>query len=432
MKSPLLEICWGDNMYRPAEQARSGFAPSGHPLAALRVLSAVTDFGSETAVAKLPARRALHVRLSLALHPEPLQPEVSMKPLQVALALASLGFAMVACDRATPTDISTPSVRSGAAVSDAAAVAVSIKDLGTLPNGTNSYAAAINDNGQVAGDSDAKGGRHAAFIWQAGKFTILPFVPGSTLAVVNGMNSLGSVVGYSILGVGIDHATLWQNGTALDLGTLGGPSSFAESMNTAGQVAGFSDIANGYQRRAFVWQNGVMKQLPSLSPNSDDDLAFAINGSGVVVGQSDNAANQDRAVRWQNGVVTDLGTLGGTTSVADGINDAGVIVGLSATANGQTHAFRWENGVMTDLGLLPGGVSSFANAINNAGQIVGYATTSSGPDHGFFWQNGVMTDLGTLGGAFSTGRSINSQARIAGFSLNSSVIDHAVVWTVTP
>ena len=257
-------------------------------------------------------------------------------------------------------------------------------------------------------------------------FTILPLLPGTTIGVVNGMNSLGAVVGYSIIGQGVDHATLWQNGTALDLGTLGGPSSFAESINTAGQVAGFSDITPYGTRRAFLWQNGVMTQLPSLSPNSDDDLAFAINSSGAIVGQSDNAVNQDRAVRWQNGVVTDLGTLGGTTSVADGINDAGVIVGLSATANGQTHAFRWENGVMTDLGLLPGGVSSFANAINSAGQIVGYATTSSGPDHGFLWQNGVMTDLGTLGGAFSTARSINSQGRIAGFSLNASVIDHAV------
>jgi probable HAF family extracellular repeat protein len=120
-----------------------------------------------------------------------------MKPLQVALALGSLGFAMVACDRAAPTDINTQSVNSrAAAVSDAAGVTSKLRDLGTLPNGTNSYGAAINDNGQVAGDSDAKGGRHVAFIWQAGTFTILPLLSGTTIAVANGMNSLGSVVCY--------------------------------------------------------------------------------------------------------------------------------------------------------------------------------------------------------------------------------------------
>jgi probable HAF family extracellular repeat protein len=146
---------------------------------------------------------------------------------------------------------------------DATAQAISTRDLGTLPGGQNSYGAAINDNGQVAGDSDANGSRHVAFLWQAGKFTIFPLLSGTTLAVVNGMNGAGAVVGYSILGVGINHATLWQNRTALDLGTLGGPSSFAEGVNLAGQVVGFSDDAVG-DRRAFVWQNGMMTVLPTL------------------------------------------------------------------------------------------------------------------------------------------------------------------------
>ena len=58
-------------------------------------------------------------------------------------------------------------------------------------------------------------------------------------------------------------------------------------------------------------------------------------------------------------VVTDLGTLGAVQSAqAYSINDDGQVVGYAAN-----HAFLWQNGVMTDLGTL-GGNSSGASAIN--------------------------------------------------------------------
>jgi probable HAF family extracellular repeat protein len=70
-----------------------------------------------------------------------------------------------------------------------------------------------------------------------------------------------------------------------------------------------------------------------------------------------------------HGAMTDIGTLGGPRSVANGINKAGKVVGQSTTASGEEHAFSWKAGVLSDLGTH-GREFSFATAVNNPGQIV--------------------------------------------------------------
>ncbi len=53
--------------------------------------------------------------------------------------------------------------------------------------------------------------------------------------------------------------------------------------------------------------------------------------------------------------ITDLGTLGGTKSVAAGINQHGQVIGFSTTAGeSATHAFLYSGGRMTDLARLLG------------------------------------------------------------------------------
>jgi probable HAF family extracellular repeat protein len=99
-------------------------------------------------------------------------------------------------------------------------------------------------------------------------------------------------------------------------------------------------------------------------------------------------------------------------------------VGESLTAEGQAHAFLWANGAMTDLGTL-GGSYSVARSINPSGMVVGYSETAEGDQRAFLWVDGVMTDLGTLtGSSNSVAWGINARGEIVGESGQ-----HATLWT---
>jgi probable HAF family extracellular repeat protein len=118
----------------------------------------------------------------------------------------------------------------------------------------------------------------------------------------------------------------------------------------------------------------------------------------------------------------DLGTLGGSSSVARGVGDLSfAIVGSSTTASGATHAF-WRTLALgfTDLGTL-GGSNSEALAISfNNTHVAGRAKLATTKYHAFRWTayptGRPMIDLGTLGGSESGAHGVNSWGVVVGWS----------------
>jgi probable HAF family extracellular repeat protein len=79
------------------------------------------------------------------------------------------------------------------------------------------------------------------------------------------------------------------------------------------------------------------------------------------------------------------------------INDKGQILATGASATSDTHSFPWEDGKLTDFGTL-GGNATVASAINERGEIVGWSSPAgSTQGRASLWRSGRMRDLGTLG-----------------------------------
>jgi probable HAF family extracellular repeat protein len=305
-------------------------------------------------------------------------------------------------------------------------------DLGTL-GGSESYASAINNAGQVVGTSLLSDGTFQAFIWENNMMTGL-----STLGPESGaedINDAGQVVGYTYDGE-YQYAFLWENGV---MNPIIGPGSFAYGINNTGDVVGSFPYEYPYYSSIHAFLKNYYSPYPPLDLGTleGDDWSYALglNDLGEVVGASGFSKGPPRAFLYNHAMI-ELESLGGdefSSTYAVAINNAGEVVGVSQTEIPIPYLDRavlWDGGSPTELGTL-GGDNSYASDINNEGWVVGYSyLPDNSTQHAFFWKSGMeMIDLNTLidpdsGWVLNYATSISDSGMIVGFGIHNGV-EHA-------
>lgn len=234
--------------------------------------------------------------------------------------------------------------------------------------GYDSYAAGVNNRGQVVGWAEngvldptcnnappvSQYLQFEAAIWGPGltEMKELPPYPGDPDSAATAINDLGQVVGISGIcqnAVGnqsATHAVFWENGQPINMGNLGSTAwNTPVALNNHGQVVGFANNTSS-DPQGFLWSKAKgMQPLPYIG-DDNQGVAYDINETGQIVGISEGGTEPYgmRAFLYENGQMNDLNSLVvGDSSLylllAQGINDQGEIVGTAVNPDGQQVGF---------------------------------------------------------------------------------------------
>jgi probable HAF family extracellular repeat protein len=232
----------------------------------------------------------------------------------------------------------------------------------------------------------------------------------------------------------------WPPNVIVDLGTLGGES-IGMAINATGIVSGVSFLSSTDPHsggvRAFRYADGVGMIDVGVLPKSNMSWGYGINNCGQIVGPSlvdENGDSEPHAFLASDALIlTDLGSLGGGSSIAWDINDHGQVTGESWNTAGGSHAFLWTSDGMRDIGTL-GGNYSVGRSINDCGQVAGESDIGTGQTiRAFRFTEGEgMIDLGSLGGTNSRAYGINNNGQVVGESDTGPILRSSVRWRGFP
>ena len=162
-----------------------------------------------------------------------------------------------------------------------------ISYFGLLGNGTICYAKAMNNRGQIAGQSIQRDNGWGVFLWQGGEITELKTL-GGPRASATAINDQGTVVGWANpAGAAWDqaHAVVWEKGELLDLNAAGWKTSRATSINHAGEIVGYATTTNNRSFAFLKRGNEILDLNDLVGTNSGWHLYSAneINDRGQIL-----------------------------------------------------------------------------------------------------------------------------------------------------
>ncbi|TWT85308.1 hypothetical protein Pla123a_01150 [Posidoniimonas polymericola] len=200
--------------------------------------------------------------------------------------------------------------------------------------GAGVYPVAINDGGQVVAQKVNQTGRTEAFlIDDIGETPITH--PDADSVYVTGINNLGQVVGSGRDAIGRDHAFLWEVSAGWQfLLNDSEYRSYAWSINNNGVVAVEQD-----SHARLLFPDGSAAELGTLGGLYS--VPFAVNDSEVAVGLSEVRSAVQREFIWKSGEIAELGAAAAVThdhadySVAIDINNSGDSVGWTQVYTGE-------------------------------------------------------------------------------------------------
>jgi uncharacterized membrane protein len=251
-----------------------------------------------------------------------------------------------------------------------------------LAGGTYSAAYGINDSGIAVGESAANANTVAVF-WGAGATTAtaLGTLGSAGFSAAYSVNNDGKIVGEEVVdGSGNTAPVFWSGTTAVpvNLGTLGGEFGSAYFISEGGLIVGEAEVAAGGAVHAAFWRPAAVAgtyQAPvALAPLAGhlSSVAFGIDGSGRIVGESEAADGTVHGVIWTldaAGTVTGTEDLGAGTSLVAG-NGVSRVVGFTAAGTGSDQAAIWDSANSADNQNL-GPIFSQAYDVNDSTQVVG-------------------------------------------------------------
>jgi probable HAF family extracellular repeat protein len=180
-----------------------------------------------------------------------------------------------------------------------------MQDLGTL-GGPDALAPFVNNAGQVAGFSYTNSTPNPTtglptidpFLWRGGGMIDVGTL-GGTLGLALAINNHGQIVGQSnLVGDLTAHPFFWDRGVLTDIGTFGGSNGAANAVNDSGEVVGVADFPGDQLHDAFLWENGVMTDLGNLGVTS---FGYTLNSRTQVVGASQVNSTTVHAFLWEKG-----------------------------------------------------------------------------------------------------------------------------------